>query len=46
MEEVERSWNPSREGWGEGITIDKAIFYLPPHPNLLPEGEGMTPSMD
>jgi len=46
MEEVERSLNPSREGWGEGIIIDNSLFYLPPHPNLLPEGEGIAPSMN
>ena len=25
---------------------DKLVGYLPPHPNLLLEGEGITPSMD
>ena len=25
---------------------DKLVGYLPPHPNLLPEGEGIAPSMN
>jgi len=29
---------------GEGAKLDKALFYLPPHTNLLPQGgEGTTP---
>ncbi len=27
---------------GEGNMIDNSLFYLSPHPNLLPEGEGTT----
>ena len=29
------------EGWGEGGKIDKSLFDNRPHPNLLPEGEGI-----
>lgn len=29
------------EDWGEGDLTCKDIFKFPPHPNLLPEGEGI-----
>ncbi len=35
---------PQGEGWGEGIKIDNPLFYLSPHPVLLPKGEGITPN--
>ena len=28
------------EGWGEGIKKADALIILPPHPRLLPQGEG------
>ena len=33
---------PQGEGWGEGIKMNKPIILNPPHPGLLPEGEGIT----
>jgi hypothetical protein len=36
------SLSPQGEGWGEGSVSGKPLFYLSPHPGLLPEGEGMT----
>ena len=29
------------EGWGEGIKKASALIILPPHPRLLPQGEGV-----
>jgi len=29
------------EGWGEGVKKVNALIILPPHPRLLPQGEGV-----
>jgi len=29
------------EGWGEGVQKTNALIILPPHPRLLPQGEGV-----
>ena len=31
--------------YSEGVVRGDVLFYLSPHPNLLPEGEGIAPMM-